>query len=108
MRARTCSVVPSAAACSRRSPQQVDCCGRTQRCSSPNRASDYKALVCVYLEGGNDGENTLIRLDGAGYQNYAAVRSPASGINIPQAQLHADPACFVAVILSDSIRHVPR
>jgi uncharacterized protein (DUF1501 family) len=24
-------------------------------------APDYKALVCVYLQGGNDGENTLIR-----------------------------------------------
>ena len=50
-------------------------------------APDYKALVCLYLQGGNDGENTLIRYDGAGYQNYASVRSPASGINIPQAQL---------------------
>jgi uncharacterized protein (DUF1501 family) len=50
-------------------------------------ASDYKALVCIYLEGGNDGENTLIRYDNAGYQAYAAIRTVASGINIPQAQL---------------------
>ena len=49
--------------------------------------SDYKALVCVYLQGGNDGENTLIRYDGPGYQNYAAIRTVASGVNIPQAQL---------------------
>jgi uncharacterized protein (DUF1501 family) len=50
-------------------------------------ASDYKALVCLFQAGGNDGENTLIRHDSAGYQQYAAVRTPASGINIPQAQL---------------------
>jgi len=50
-------------------------------------ASDYRALVCVYLQGGNDGENTIIRSDGAGYQSYASVRSPASGLNIAQAQL---------------------
>jgi uncharacterized protein (DUF1501 family) len=48
---------------------------------------DYKALVCVFLQGGNDGENTLIRNDAAGYANYAAIRTPASGINVAQAQL---------------------
>ncbi|MCC6196651.1 MAG: DUF1501 domain-containing protein [Burkholderiales bacterium] len=53
------------------------------------QASDYKALVCVFLQGGNDGENTLIRHDTAGYASYAAVRTPASGINVPRAQLLA-------------------
>ncbi len=51
------------------------------------QASDYRALVCIFLIGGNDGENTLVRLDTAGYQAYAAIRTPDSGINIPQAQL---------------------
>jgi uncharacterized protein (DUF1501 family) len=50
-------------------------------------ATDYKALLCVYLQGGNDGENTIVRIDPAGYQSYAAIRTVASGINIPQAQL---------------------
>ena len=50
-------------------------------------ASDYKALVCVFMQGGNDGENTLIRHDAAGYQTYAATRTVASGINIAQGQL---------------------
>ena len=50
-------------------------------------ASDYRALVCVFLQGGNDGENTLIRSDAAGYQSYASVRTIASGLNIAQAQL---------------------
>ena len=40
-------------------------------------APDYKALVCVNLAGGNDGENTLIRFDAAGYKNYATIRPAA-------------------------------
>ena len=50
-------------------------------------ASDYRALVCLFQQGGNDGENMLIRYDAAGYQRYRSVRPPASSINIPQAQL---------------------
>jgi len=42
-------------------------------------APGYKALVCIFLQGGNDGENTLIRYDNAGYQNYAAIRAPDRG-----------------------------
>ena len=34
-------------------------------------ASDYKALVCVFMFGGNDGNNTLIPIDTAGYGQYA-------------------------------------
>jgi len=49
--------------------------------------NDYRALVCIYLDGGNDGENTLIPFDGPGYQNYAAIRTPASGLNIPRESL---------------------
>jgi uncharacterized protein (DUF1501 family) len=36
-------------------------------------ASDYRALVCVYLNGGNDGNNTLIPRDGA-HGDYASAR----------------------------------
>ncbi len=50
-------------------------------------ASDYRALVCVNLQGGNDGENTVVRTDAAGYANYANIRNVASGVNIPLAQL---------------------
>jgi len=50
-------------------------------------AADYKALVFLFQAGGNDGENTLVRYDTTGYQQYASVRTPASGINIPQGQL---------------------
>ena len=50
-------------------------------------ASDYKALVCIFQQGGNDGENTLIRYDTQGYARYAAVRTAASGVNIARASL---------------------
>lgn len=49
--------------------------------------NDYKALVCVFLYGGNDGNNTLIGADTSGYAEYAAVRGSESGINIAQANL---------------------
>jgi uncharacterized protein (DUF1501 family) len=39
-------------------------------------SSDYKALVCVFLYGGNDANNTLIPFDATGYQNYASIRGP--------------------------------
>ncbi|MBC8009760.1 MAG: DUF1501 domain-containing protein [Burkholderiales bacterium] len=35
---------------------------------------DHKALVCLFLFGGNDGNNTLIPYDAAGYATYAASR----------------------------------
>jgi len=46
--------------------------------------TDYKALVCVFLFGGNDANNTLIQFDTSGYANYASIRGPLA---IPQAQL---------------------
>jgi len=50
-------------------------------------ASDYKALVCVFLYGGMDGNSVVIPNDTAGYAQYASVRSAASGLNIAQASL---------------------
>lgn len=38
--------------------------------------SSYKALVCVFLFGGNDANNTIVPFDTAGYQNYATLRGP--------------------------------
>lgn len=49
--------------------------------------SDYRALVCVFLYGGNDANNTLVPLDNAGYAQYAAVRTQASGVQLAQAEL---------------------
>ncbi|MCX6628087.1 MAG: DUF1501 domain-containing protein [Candidatus Solibacter sp.] len=38
-------------------------------------APGYKALVCVYMAGGNDGNNTVIPLSAAGYQAYSTGRN---------------------------------
>ncbi|MET0210447.1 MAG: DUF1501 domain-containing protein [Burkholderiaceae bacterium] len=35
---------------------------------------DYKALVCIFLQGGNDHGNTVIPFDAANYQSYANIR----------------------------------
>jgi uncharacterized protein (DUF1501 family) len=43
-------------------------------------ATDYRALVCIFLFGGNDANNMLIPMDTAGYANYLKVRGAiASG-----------------------------
>ena len=39
-------------------------------------ATDYKALVCIFLYGGNDANNMLVQFDASGYANYAKVRGP--------------------------------
>lgn len=50
----------------------------------PARAADFKALVCVFLYGGNDGMNTVVPLDATRYGDYARVRA---GLALPQASL---------------------
>ncbi len=47
-------------------------------------ANDYKALVCIFLYGGNDTNNMIVPLDTAGYANYAQTRSYLA---LQQAQL---------------------
>lgn len=42
-------------------------------------ATDYKALVCVFLYGGNDYANTVVNLDDANYAKYATIRAAGSG-----------------------------
>jgi len=49
--------------------------------------SDYKALVCVFLYGGVDGNSLVVPIDAAGYGQYAAVRTVASGVNLAQGEL---------------------
>ena len=38
-------------------------------------SSDYKALVCIFLLGGNDSNNMIIPFDSAGYTNYQTIRA---------------------------------
>jgi uncharacterized protein (DUF1501 family) len=42
-------------------------------------ATDYKALVCVFLFGGNDYANTVVTYDDASYAKYANIRAAGSG-----------------------------
>ena len=54
--------------------------------------TDYKALVCIFLFGGNDGNNTVVPISTPGsnpansYSNYAQVRG---GLALPAASLNA-------------------
>ena len=57
-----------------------------------NAGSDYKALVCVFLYGGNDYANTLIPYDAASYAAYQTIRGTtgletANGIALAKADL---------------------
>ncbi len=47
-------------------------------------ATDYKALVCVFLYGGNDYANSVVAYDQATYNAYSAVRG---GLALPRASL---------------------
>jgi uncharacterized protein (DUF1501 family) len=53
--------------------------------------SDYKALVCVYLGGGNDSANMVLATDAASIAGYTAARGlgGAASIAIPEANLAA-------------------
>src|SRR6185436_14872224 len=59
---------------------------------TPQAASDYKALVCVFMNGGNDGNNMFVSLDqyngpaGSLVEGYSNVRA-AAGLAIAQASL---------------------
>jgi uncharacterized protein (DUF1501 family) len=48
----------------------------------------YRALVCVFLTGGNDGNNVIVPLDQTGFNQYNSVRSGA-GLALTQASLLA-------------------
>lgn len=54
-------------------------------------ATDYKALVCVFLFGGNDYANTVINYDAASHAQYTTIRRSTAdgGIAIPRASLAA-------------------
>ncbi len=47
-------------------------------------ATDYKALVCLFMFGGNDGHNTVVPLESTQYNAYLAARG---GLGLPQNQI---------------------
>jgi uncharacterized protein (DUF1501 family) len=47
--------------------------------------SGYKALVCIFLQGGNDSNNLIIPTIQSQYNNYASIRTPI--LAIPQSAI---------------------
>ena len=45
----------------------------------------YKALVCIFLQGGNDSNNLVVPTLPGEYANYAAIRTPV--LAIPQSAI---------------------
>ena len=54
---------------------------------SSGGASDYKALVCIFLGGGNDGHGTVIATDPESFSAFTQARSGASGLAYNKNQL---------------------
>jgi uncharacterized protein (DUF1501 family) len=52
-----------------------------------NTSPDYKALVCVFLQGGNDGHGTVIATDPDSYSAFTQARSGAPGLAYPMSEL---------------------
>lgn len=64
----------------------IDVLARERKEAGLGGGGGYKALVCVFLDGGNDSNNTVIPNYEAGYAQYAAARQQ-QGLAIPQANL---------------------
>ncbi|RZI86237.1 MAG: DUF1501 domain-containing protein [Rubrivivax sp.] len=53
-------------------------------------ATDYKALVCIFMAGGNDAHNTVLATDGNSRWNYLSARDPNAAANF-EADQAGDP-----------------
>ena len=62
----------------------------TAGAASASNFTDYKALVCLFLNGGNDSYNMLIPRQQSAYNEYEQVRGGVggTGLAIPRANLH--------------------
>src|SRR5271156_4170677 len=49
--------------------------------------TDYRALVCIFLQGGNDGHGTVIATDSESFSAFTTARSGAPGLAYSQADL---------------------
>ena len=49
--------------------------------------TDYRALVCVFLQGGNDGHGTVIATDPTSFNAFTQARSGAAGLAYPLSEL---------------------
>lgn len=62
----------------------------TAGAASATTFTDYKALVCLFLNGGNDSFNMLVPRQQSAYNDYEQVRGGVggTGLAIPRANLH--------------------
>jgi uncharacterized protein (DUF1501 family) len=63
-------------------------------------APDYRALVCVFLFGGNDSNNTIVPMDDATYNSYLSTRGNlalnGSALTAPVTSVSGEPYAFHA------------
>ena len=76
-------------------------------------ATDYKALVCVFLYGGNDYANTVVPYDPANYAKYHEIRAGTAGedeagIALARADLAAKIAQGSTAIVEAPVVDAPR
>lgn len=57
------------------SPFALNLAAMGNAAAQSSSASDYKALVCVFLAGGNDTFNTVLATDPSSFGAYTATRS---------------------------------
>jgi uncharacterized protein (DUF1501 family) len=50
-------------------------------------SSGYRALVCIFLQGGNDGHGTVIATDSSSFNAFTQARSGAPGLAYPLSSL---------------------
>ena len=62
----------------------------TAGAASASNFTDYKALVCLFLNGGNDSFNMLVPWQQSAYNEYEQVRGGvgSGGLAIPRSELH--------------------
>ena len=74
-------------------------------------STDYKALVCIFMYGGNDYSNTVVPYDNTNYNLYSAIRGggagqTAGGIAYGRAELAATALTpLVAQTLTDNLQY---
>ncbi|MBS1208121.1 MAG: Tat pathway signal protein [Proteobacteria bacterium] len=61
--------------------------------AAASQPDDYRAIVCLFMYGANDGHNTVVPLDAEGYARYAAARTV---ITLPREDLLALPTAPAA------------
>ncbi|MFM8795999.1 MAG: DUF1501 domain-containing protein, partial [Betaproteobacteria bacterium] len=68
-------------------PWALNLAAMSEAAAQSSTANDYKALVCVFLYGGNDHYNTIVPFDDINHANYQRVRS---GITLQRSALTAN------------------